>query len=352
MGFSSFEFFNSDILRSTAYYANLYWLNLVFEYLPTYLFFTYGLLIFIIPRVLKKQYVLSAGLLIGLGALTLLVQKLVAEIDIYYVQPLVFDFTAETPFTWSDIWDDLGNRATWSTFSFDFLLVGFCAVGIKLFNARMKKQADNEQLEQETLQAELKLIKTQINAEFLFNTLSDLYQLTSQKSPEAPGMVLRLANLMSYLLYESQADEVPLEREVEMIQDYVFLAKTYYKNAVDIALTVSGDVTDKLIAPLLLLPLLENAFTDTREIDQSWVTIQLSVTGKLLKVNILKGMSQRVAVRFEPVEKRLHHLYPNRYEFTIIPEEDVLIIKLDLVLNESSPAQNPPDPETTLLIGR
>ena len=206
----------------------------------------------------------------------------------------------------------------------------------KFFANWLQKEQETNRLAREKISTEIDLLKTQINPDFLLNTLANLHQLTGQKSPESPQVVLRLAQLMRYLLYESQADEVPLAREIEMMQHYIFLTECHAKNTVDIALNVSGDGSGLTIAPLLLLPLLESAVCHHTDSEQAWASMQLVVVDNALKFTILTGQGADETPSVGSLDKRLKNLYPGRFTLTIMPSDNIRLLKLDLILSQSS----------------
>jgi len=326
------EVVSSNALRKDTLYIKLYWINFFFESFPAYIFFTYMLLYTVVPRFLKKQYFSSAIAFLSVMLLTLLLQKLFSEIDLYFIQPYFFNFSNVLPFTFTSMLADLANINDWITLTYDFVLVGFVAAAIKIFNTWVKAQNESIYLEQGKLRAELQLIKTQINPDFLFNTLQDLHKLTLQQSDLAPGIVLNLASLLSYLLYESQAEEVLLEKEIEMIHNYIQLTEAHKQGAMEISQQFSGDIKGKRIAPLLLLPLLEYTVRKENCPEQSWASIDLSIKEDVMKLIIIKGTNDAAGVFFDHLIKRLDNLYPGRYELKIVPEEDTILIKLTLLL--------------------
>jgi two-component system LytT family sensor kinase len=347
--FSGIELVSSRMLQQETVYIRLYYINFFFESLPTYLFFTYLLLYMVIPLFLKKRYVASSAALFCLVLLTVFFQKIFAEIDLYFVQTYIFHVTQGIPFSFAVLLEDLANFKDWTALTYDFLLVGFIAGGIKIFNEWVSAQRTSIQLEQEKLQTELQLIKGQINPEFLFNTLDNLYGLTLQQSDLAPGIVLRLANLLSYLLYESQADEVLLEREIEMIDNYTCLTETHGSKSIDVSKQVSGDIKGKKISPLLLLPFIEYAFGVDDYEGPAWTSIDVSVSDDTLKLVIIKGTATGATVGFDNVRKRLDNLYPERYTLKLVAEEEMLFIKLLVMLNAEK-ILKPSYYETELLI--
>ena len=131
---------------------------------------------------------------------------------------------------------------------------------IKFFKLWTIKQRDWMQAQQEKITAELQLLKAQVHPHFLFNTLNNIYSFSLDNSPKTPDMILKLSSLLSYMLYDCKAEEVRLEKEIEIMKNYIDLEKERYGNKIEISWSVEGDIKDKFISPLLMLPFLENAF--------------------------------------------------------------------------------------------
>jgi two-component system, LytTR family, sensor kinase len=115
-------------------------------------------------------------------------------------------------------------------------------------------------LEKRQLVTELRFLRTQVSPHFFFNTLNNIYSLTLEKSDKAPQLVLKLSNLMRYLLYATKESTQPLIREIENIHNYVEIERVRFDNELELDITVEGDFEDATIAPMLLMPLVENAF--------------------------------------------------------------------------------------------
>jgi LytS/YehU family sensor histidine kinase len=220
---------------------------------------------------------------------------------------------------------------------------GFAAM-ITLVKHFYRKDQANQQLIQEKLTAELQLLKAQVHPHFLFNTLNNLYSLTLLKSDHAPEVVLKLSALLRYMLYECNAPLVPLHREIRMMQDYVELEKLRYGDRLDLALNVQGNPGGKAVAPLLLLPFLENAFKHgaSEQLDQAWIALDLTVKGNLLKMKLINGVSEATeptgpgtgahGIGLQNVRKRLDLLYPGRYELKSLREAETFMVTLSLSL--------------------
>lgn len=213
------------------------------------------------------------------------------------------------------------------------------ACGIVLFKYWIKKQQEWMQAEKEKVAAELQLLKAQVHPHFLFNTLNNIYSFSLENSPKTPGMILKLSSLLSYMLYECKGDEVLLEKEIDVMKAYVDLEKERYGNKLEISWNVEGDIKDKCIAPLLLLPFLENAFKHgTSELlEKPWLSADIAVKQHILKCKIVNSKNVFVPVSqngigIVNVKKRLRFLYPDKHELKINDEGDFFVVSLLLEL--------------------
>jgi sensor histidine kinase YesM len=205
-----------------------------------------------------------------------------------------------------------------------------------------------QQLEADNLRAELQLLKAQIHPHFLFNTLNNLYSLTLQQSPQAPGVVVKISSLLRHMLYECNKPTISLEREVQMLQDYIHLEKARYGGRLEISVSISGEMNGKVVAPLLLMPFLENSFKHgaSDQLEQAWISLELVVEGKHLRMKLMNGLlsteesgeivGQRTAggIGLENVKKRLNLVYPQRHELKILQEEEIFMVSLVLELDD------------------
>lgn len=222
---------------------------------------------------------------------------------------------------------------------------------VLLFTLLVKAVAhwvEQEQVYQETLReklaAELNLLKAQVHPHFLFNTLNNLYALTLQSAPAAPQVVLKLSELMSYMLYESQAESISLEKEIGHIQNYIALEKIRYGDRLDVSLATSGETAGKKVAPLLLIPFVENAFKHgvSDETDHVWVTIDIKVKDGRLGVKIenshtgedlpADGNAITGGIGLQNVQRRLALLYPDAHHLTLAKEADHYTVDLKIRL--------------------
>jgi two-component system LytT family sensor kinase len=197
-----------------------------------------------------------------------------------------------------------------------------------------------QEIRVEKLQAEVNYLRSQVNPHFLFNALNSLYALTIKKSDEAPEIVLKLSELMEYMLYESDETYVPLEKEINYLSNYLELEKIRQGNNADIQLTVTGNVDKCLIPPFLILPLVENAFKHgiSRAVRDAYLHIHIDA-GKALEVRIVNNKlssrqpDQSGGIGLLNLRKRLELLYPDRHELKItdMPDRYHVLLKIDLL---------------------
>src|ERR1700748_224058 len=157
---------------------------------------------------------------------------------------------------------------------------------IRLMHNAYDQQKQLRELEKEKFSAEMGLLKAQINPHFFFNTLNSLYALTLKGSDQASKVVLRLSALMHYMLYDAGTDKVLLTDEISHLENYIGIEQLRFSGRMDLSFQHSGDITGKMIAPLLLLPLIENAFKHGLTEATGWITIDLKVTGNHLFLKV------------------------------------------------------------------
>jgi LytS/YehU family sensor histidine kinase len=214
----------------------------------------------------------------------------------------------------------------------------FAAVSVKLLKYWYTNQKAQRILTEEKLQAELKFLKTQIHPHFLFNTLNNLYALTLKKSDKAPETVLKLSELINYMLYECRSDEVALSKEIKFIRNYIDIEKMRYGDKLDVDLRITGDVGDRMIAPLILLPFVENCFKHgaSENLQQSWVkvTIDSHPDHVVIKVENSKsgedGAKREEGIGITNVKRRLDLLYPDKHELKIMNGEETYLVILSI----------------------
>lgn len=323
----------SLLMQLPAYFiagATLYVGGIFFVQLPASLLTIYPLLYWILPRLQRGQF----GLLLVLVGAWLVATNVVVDVlrALYdlWPGPVLFGEPAPTPFAWTN-YSDLGFA--W----FVLMATAGAASTLKLMHDWSEQQQLGQRLQQRKLHAELQLLKAQLQPPFLFDTLGTLHALTLRKSPEAPTAVLHLAELLRYLLYASSQDAVPLADEVDMMRHYLALESLRLGPRVEVALNFSGALVGASVAPLLLLPLLENAFRHGTSPAQEcpWVSIDLvskpqSITLKVINSQTALGPDWQDGSGLRTLRERLNRLYPARHELKIVAEPDTFLATLHL----------------------
>ena len=201
------------------------------------------------------------------------------------------------------------------------------------FNEREKSD-----LEKQSLTAELAFLKSQINPHFLFNSLNNIYSLAYQKSDATPNAILKLSEIMRYMLYESNDNRVALEKEVTYLKSFIELQKLRFKGEAYVILEVEGNISNQHIVPLILISFVENAFkhglaTDAKNpihINISVFEDNLLFTIKNKKNNLNKD--QTGGIGMVNVTRRLELTYPEKYKLSIENHEHDYFCELYLNL--------------------
>lgn len=197
------------------------------------------------------------------------------------------------------------------------------------------------QIKVDQLSTELKYLRAQINPHFLFNTLNNLYGLALIKSNKTPEVIMRLSDIMDYMLYESSDAKVPLRKDVGNLINYVEIEKLRQGNNARINFTISGDIKMQKIIPLLMLPLLENGFKHgvNKEPENAYLDATLNIHENSLefqvtnnKSNILLTSKSDHGIGMQNLIKRLDLFYPKKYKLNIIDKTDSFTVDLKIEL--------------------
>jgi hypothetical protein len=175
-------------------------------------------------------------------------------------------------------------------------------------------------LKEEKAKAELSMLKSQVNPHFFFNTLNNLYSLTVRHSDKAPEVILKLSDMMRYTIYEGQKDRVPLREEIAYLENYISLHKIRHHKTVDIEFVYETG-SGVMVAPLLFIILLENAFKHGVEklTEKAWIKISLMGTEKEVSFTIENNFDptetpEQAGIGLENLKRRLSLIYPARHE--------------------------------------
>jgi len=315
-----------------------------FFFMFNHMFLSYSLMYFVIPKfVLKQKYWLTASWTIILFVIAAGISVLVSR--------------AITPFCYMILGPDYqGPARTMPVNIFLALLAGLrggitiagIAAAIKLMKHWYMKEQGNLQLQKENVESQLQVLKAQVHPHFLFNTLNNIYSEAQSKSPSAAKMITKLSDLLRFMIYDGNQQFVPLSKEIKMINDYIGLEKLRYGNKLELHIDVPADTGNLQIAPLLLLPLVENCFKHGAStiLEHPWVNLEVSTKGKQMHMKLMNGKADENpkflsnGIGISNVRKRLALLYPDRHELTITNQQDVFIVTLKIELSFSREIQN------------
>ena len=225
--------------------------------------------------------------------------------------------------------------------SASFLAILFISTTYWLtIQSRKRKQAET-QLKNEHLDSELKFLKSQVNPHFLFNALNNIYSLSYTGSTKAPTMIMKLSEMMRYVLYESNEEKVSLEKEITYINHFIDFQKLKIEGSPNITLEVDNVDSSILLEPMLFIPFIENSFKHSKIEDtkESWIKIKISTQQQEIRFNISNSIARHGTnkdntggIGLENVRKRLQLLYPDRHELKITQDEQEFSISLIILI--------------------
>ncbi|HVS98227.1 MAG TPA: histidine kinase [Puia sp.] len=212
--------------------------------------------------------------------------------------------------------------------------------GIKFVKDYMLDQQIRKEREKQYLETELKFLKSQIQPHFFFNTLNNIYSLTLKRSEQAPEVILKLSDLMSYMLYESTAPLVPLSKEIGYLRNYVDVEQLRFGDRLSVSFTTEGPVDQAAIPPMILILFLENSFKHgvRNNISHIHLSIELLVAAGYLHFHIENPVSEEEkpaqdnGIGLKNVRRRLDLLFGNAYTLDIREHDRFFIVHLKMPL--------------------
>lgn len=199
-------------------------------------------------------------------------------------------------------------------------------------NQRIQQELRNYKLE-----AELKFLKTQVNPHFLFNALNNIYSLSYTGSKEASPMILKLSEMMRYMIYEAREKRTPLVKEIQYLENYIELYRLKSEDPMDITFEVKGRPEGVSIEPLIFIPLLENSFKHGDLDEGGWMKAVMNVEGDTVSFDISNSITGKVGTKdkqggigLENIQKRLKLVYPKKHEFEIEEGANTFNVKLKI----------------------
>ncbi|MGE5419157.1 MAG: sensor histidine kinase [Chloroflexota bacterium] len=310
--------YSSGVLEKTQFIHNLY-------LLPVRVLFTYLLIYWMLPEfLLKRKFVLFSVLAV--------LHAVLFGLSVWYVLYLV------TGFGMNDIIPFI--RPLVLNYQ-----IPATAAAIYMFKRWYLIQQYTLNLEKEKVEAELNFLKSQIHPHFLFNTLNNLYALTLKKSDNAPDMVIRLSNLLEYTLYSGKEQEVELQEELKQLIGFIDIEKLRFGNRLNLKINITEDLNGLLIAPLMLLPFVENSFKHGagNDLKSPFIDINVEVRDNRLLFRIVNSYSSETGkfesykerIGLKNVRRRLELLYRDKHKLEIKQNADTFDVNLEIELKTS-----------------
>lgn len=228
-----------------------------------------------------------------------------------------------------------------SLFCFAVLALG---TSIRVTESWYENEKQKKEMENQKLGAELSLLKSQINPHFFFNTLNSIYSLAIIKSDRTPEAVVKLSEIMRYIIYDTERKLVPLSKEIEYIANYIELQRLRLPDDIKVKFTTNLGESDAVIEPLLLLPFVENAFKHGVDVEKGGkITISINLTGQELRLHVENPLVEnnysqvngQSGVGMNNTLKRLKLLYQDRYTLSAGPVKKNYVVDLVLKLKEN-----------------
>lgn len=215
-------------------------------------------------------------------------------------------------------------------------------VGAKFGWDAFRKQTEVEQLKRLVTESELQFLKSQVNPHFLFNNLNNLYAYALEKSDKTPAIILKLSSLLRYMLYDCKEEQVPLEKEVKYLEDFIELQELQIEHRGKISFGLEGQTGGLFVAPLIMIVFVENCFKHSTSSQSSAIEInvQVKVVDQQLELICWNTFSEQnntndlsKGIGLENVKSRLQLLYPHAHELVIDKSNGRFTVHLTLELN-------------------
>ncbi len=304
-------------------------------YIPVSFISVYLSIYFLLPRYILKEKYLSLALIIsGLTIFYLLLALLLTALLAAITTNVPFN-QLPVSFKWfQPIRYGIGLPLTSAVF----------VIIIKLLKHWHLEQKENELLQRQKIDTEMQLLKTQFQPHFLYDALQHIYYLIRKHSPESPETVLKLSDLLSYILYENEKDRVPLEKEIQIIKTYLGLKKTFYPDRLSVQLKQQGEITNINIAPLLLVSLVESCLEKFLHAPTQQLHLSLDIkteNGELYflaecKSDFENEQEENNDNKWIKPLKRIEMLYQGRHSFDVYSENGTTNLLLVIEAGESS----------------
>lgn len=294
--------------------------------LLAYLVLVYVHLFFLLPQCFlqKKYWSYSVGLLL------LLLMVSVFRYWVGWVWLADSNFAAESTF----------KPSFYGSISFSGIFIILISIPLQLIDNWFKKYELEKELKTHQLEAELRFLKAQVNPHFLFNTLNNIYSLSVTESKQAPEMILKLSDMMSYMLYDCKHEQVSLSSEIDYLRNYIALQQLKKDNELRIDFTIKGEIDQVMITPMLFIPFFENAFKhgNLEDVTNGWLRSVISVAKGVLQFTASNTIQPKISISskggvgLENIRDRLALLYPEKHSLDINEADGIFSVQLTLDL--------------------
>ena len=332
-------YFLFNVLRWGGYHNDfVYALKANLIEFPLHMALAYWNIYYLIPKLLPKKYLTYLALAISGVAIVVTLRVLLENFfQVYPSNPPYIGYAYLLELTIGEIY-----------------VQAFIAM-FKFLLDWGKNQKRNRELEKQSFETELAFLRSQIQPHFFFNTLNNLYSLTLDKSDLAPETVLKLSELMSYVIYEGKQKRVHVSKEAQYIQNYLDLERLRFGDKLHTEFRITGDIKNQKITPLLLLPFIENSFKHGAmdSMKRIEVNIKLSVEEHHLTFTVQNMKSDKVDARsntyqhighngvgVENIKRRLKLIYGEDYHLHIHDEPHQYTVTLKIPTYENTMSYN------------
>lgn len=237
----------------------------------------------------------------------------------------------------------------WAFSKVGFVLILFST--FKLIWDYQRKQKQIAELEKEKIASELKFLKSQVNPHVLFNNLNNIYSYALEKSDKVPEMLLKLSDIMRYMLNEEDTQFVSLKKEIQYLEDFIELQKLRLEERGRVTLEINGTPDNYKIAPLLLVTFVENSFKHSMrsEVDNIEIDIRIRIESGTLTFESRNTFSEgggpsisnqdgrETGIGLQNVKKRLELIYKDKHRLDIYQEDNFFVVELSLDLTVDEP---------------
>ncbi len=305
-----------------------YLITILIIHIGLEIFFCYTVIYFLIPKYfyVKKYFLFSV--------MIFLLCIIVLSISFYVIYTLS-GLQKYPDKVFNIFWRDAIN----------FLIMGPSCVCIgflivKMLKAHFLENEKKKAIILESSNAELQLLKAQIQPHFLFNTLNNIYFFIFSDPQKAKALISKLEKLLYYIIHECKQPFVPLCAEINMIKDYLELEKVRYGSQLEVHIEISGDFDDKKIAPLLMIPFVENSFKHgtSQVLRNPWIRLILQVDDDVLHFTVANSKpatdKTQSGIGLRNVQKRLELLYPSNHFLVVEPTENTFTVNLQIPLEQ------------------